>query len=107
MLWSRHFRCTGSSLRSEIEVIGKWIYQAHFAIIKGLVPKERLLAWNIADGWELLCKFSGKKMPKEPFPRTSDAVSFHHRAHFILSGLIAMINMFLFLVVMLWMLIAT
>ena len=34
------------------------------ATIKHLVPQESLLVWNIADGWEPLSYFSGKKMPK-------------------------------------------
>jgi hypothetical protein len=108
MMWSRLFRCTDSSLRSGIEVNGKWIYREHCAMIKGLVPQERLLEWNVVDGWEPLCKFLKKEVPKEPFPRTNDAAAFHHRTHDDLDkqGLIAMINMFVFSVVCLWLLIA-
>ncbi|KAN0106858.1 P-loop containing nucleoside triphosphate hydrolase protein [Hyaloscypha variabilis] len=108
MLWSRLFRCTDSSLSSGIEVNGKWIYREHCAMIKGLVPKERLLEWDVIDGWEPLCKFLGKEIPKETFPRTNDAAAFHHRTHDDLDrqGLIAMINMFLFTVLCLWLLIA-
>jgi hypothetical protein len=77
-------------------------------MIKGLVPKERLLEWDVIDGWEPLCKFLGKEIPKETFPRTNDAAAFHHRTHDDLDrqGLIAMINMFLFTVLCLWLLIA-
>lgn len=42
-------------------------------MIRGLVPKERLLEWSIEDGWEPLCEFLGKPIPKEPFPHTNTA----------------------------------
>lgn len=108
VLWSRLFRCTDSTLKSGIEVNGKWIYREHCAMIKGLVPQERLLEWDVVDGWEPLCKFLEKDVPKEDFPRTNDAAAFHHRTHDDLDrqGLIAMINMFIFLVVCIWLLTA-
>lgn len=43
----------------------------HEAMIKGLVPKERLLEWYIEDGWEPLCKFLGKPVPNVPFPHAN------------------------------------
>ncbi|KAF9885343.1 hypothetical protein FE257_012960 [Aspergillus nanangensis] len=35
---------------------GKWVYREHCNMIRGLVPKERLLEWNAEDGWDPLCK---------------------------------------------------
>ena len=40
-------------------------------MIRGLVPKERLLEWTVKDGWEPLCKFLGKEVPDQPFPHTN------------------------------------
>jgi len=40
-------------------------------MIRGLVPPERLLEWNIADGWEPLCKFLGKPAPNIEFPHAN------------------------------------
>lgn len=31
-------------------------------------PKDKLLVWNLEDGWEPLCKFLGKSVPSEPLP---------------------------------------
>ncbi|KAI7700906.1 hypothetical protein KC353_g15615, partial [Hortaea werneckii] len=31
---------------------GKWIYREHCAMIRGLVPPDRLLEWSVEDGWE-------------------------------------------------------
>ena len=44
-------------------------------MIKGLVPKDRLLEWYIEDGWEPLCKFLGKPVPDVPFPHANAANS--------------------------------
>ena len=38
-------------------------YLEHKAMIEGLVPAERLLVFNVADGWEPLCKFLDKPIP--------------------------------------------
>jgi hypothetical protein len=94
VMWPRLFRCAGSSLRSGVEVNGKWIYREHCAMIRGLVPEGRLLEWKIEDGWEPLCKFLGKEIPKEPFPRANDAAGFQNRIEGDLDrqGLIALVN---------------
>lgn len=42
-------------------------------MIRGLVPKERLLEWSVEDGWEPLCRFLGKPIPEEPFPHVNAA----------------------------------
>lgn len=45
----------------------------HCNMIRGLVPKERLLEWHIDDGWDPLCKFLGKPVPDMEFPRVNTA----------------------------------
>ncbi|KAK3995850.1 hypothetical protein QBC44DRAFT_388099 [Cladorrhinum sp. PSN332] len=42
----------------------------HHNMIRGMVPKERLLEWTVEDGWEPLCRFLERDVPKETFPRT-------------------------------------
>jgi hypothetical protein len=42
-------------------------------MIRGLVPKERLLEWYIEDGWEPLCKFLCKPVPEVEFPHANAA----------------------------------
>ena len=32
------------------------------------VPKDKLLVYNVSDGWEPLCQFLGKDVPDCPFP---------------------------------------
>ena len=33
-----------------------------------MVPAERLLVWNVKDGWSPLCSFLNKPIPPTPFP---------------------------------------
>lgn len=48
-------------------------------MIRRLVPEERLLEWNVEDGWKPLCEFLGKEVPETPFPRTNDKDGFAKR----------------------------
>ncbi|KAI9040346.1 sulfotransferase family protein [Aspergillus affinis] len=47
---------------------GKWVYEEHNAVVRGLVAQEQLLDWTVEDGWEPLCRFLGKEIPDEEFP---------------------------------------
>ena len=38
------------------------------------VPPERLLVFNVKDGWEPLCAFLGRPVPTDPFPHINDRV---------------------------------
>jgi hypothetical protein len=43
------------------------------------VPPERLLIWNVTDGWEPLCEFLELAVPDVPFPCVNDAEQFDGR----------------------------
>ncbi|PLB46380.1 hypothetical protein P170DRAFT_411610 [Aspergillus steynii IBT 23096] len=47
---------------------GKWVYEEHNAVIRGMVPREQLLEWTPGDGWEPICRFLEKDIPDEEFP---------------------------------------
>ena len=36
------------------------------------IPPERLLVFEVKDGWEPLCQFLGIPVPQEPFPNAND-----------------------------------
>ena len=57
-----------SFYRGDFEHTAKWVLREHCAMVKGLVPRERLLEWGPEDGWGSLCEFLGKKMPDTEFP---------------------------------------
>jgi hypothetical protein len=47
------------------------VYRAHIAEVQRVIAPERLLTYNVADGWEPLCRFLGVNVPEEPFPLTN------------------------------------
>ena len=36
------------------------------------VPEEKLLIYQVKDGWDPLCRFLGVETPSVPFPRLND-----------------------------------
>ncbi|KAK4207830.1 P-loop containing nucleoside triphosphate hydrolase protein, partial [Rhypophila decipiens] len=74
-LWTGLFRASDGDLKKAVERNGRGVYYEHHAMIRGLVPKERLLEWYIDDGWEPLCRFLGKPVPPPnvPFPHANAA----------------------------------
>lgn len=51
-------------------------YLAHNAEVKRVIPPERLLVYDVAQGWEPLCRFLGVPAPAEPFPLTNTGDDF-------------------------------
>lgn len=44
----------------------------HNAHVRKVVPKDRLLEWQVTEGWEPLCQFLEKPVPDAPFPRINE-----------------------------------
>ncbi|CBY16205.1 unnamed protein product [Oikopleura dioica] len=67
MLWpNKHLDNFESAI-----IEGKSYYREHNERVKKIVPKDRLLIWNVKDGWEPLCKFLNKDIPKIPIPHVN------------------------------------
>lgn len=47
--------------------------------VQKTVPPERLLVFQVSEGWEPLCEFLGVPVPDGPFPRSNDGASFEKR----------------------------
>ena len=43
--------------------------------IMNTVPPERLLVYNVKEGWDPLCKFLGMDIPNHPFPRKNNRLA--------------------------------
>ncbi|KAG9558176.1 hypothetical protein KCU61_g2847, partial [Aureobasidium melanogenum] len=54
-------------------------YLEHNALIKKLVPKERLLVYKLGSGWVPLCGFLGKEIPEVEFPRVNETEELQER----------------------------
>jgi hypothetical protein len=43
------------------------------------VPKEKLLVYDIKEGWEPLCRFLNVPVPVKPFPHSNTTAEFNSR----------------------------
>lgn len=100
LLWRHLFRSGRQSSSFGIRSCGKWVYREHCAMVRGLMvgQENRYLEWKVEDGWGPLCKFLGKEVPAEPFPRLNDASAFEQAANKVVmsQALIALRNMAIF-----------
>merc|ERR1711920_912771 len=48
------------------------LYEDWISEVKRSVPAERLLVFNVKEGWEPLCTFLGVPVPSRAFPRVND-----------------------------------
>jgi hypothetical protein len=52
---------------------------AHNERVERIVPAERLLVWEVGDGWGPLCEFLEVDVPPEPLPHANDRDTFLER----------------------------
>lgn len=60
-------------------------YKRHNAEARRQVPPERLLVYDVKEGWAPLCDFLGVEVPDQPFPHLNDTREMRRR----LLGLVA------------------
>lgn len=63
----------------DFENRGKERFNDHYAELRSIVPKDKLLEYKIGSGWEPLCDFLGHEVPKVPFPKSNDTDGFVNR----------------------------
>ncbi|KAJ5593919.1 uncharacterized protein N7459_000127 [Penicillium hispanicum] len=62
---------------------GRETYARHIAWLKETVPEDRLVFFDVKDGWEPLCQALGKEVPKDiPFPRLNDSEGIERTAQY-------------------------
>ncbi len=52
------------------------VFESHIDEVRRTVPEEKLLVYEVSQGWEPLCDFLDVEVPDEPFPRLNDRKSF-------------------------------
>ncbi len=52
-------------------------YERHNEAARQSYSSDRLLVYEVSEGWEPLCTFLGVPVPDEPFPRVNTADEFH------------------------------
>jgi hypothetical protein len=55
------------------------VYEAHNARVKREIPRERMLVYELGQGWEPLCRFLGVAVPATPYPRLNTTEEFAAR----------------------------
>lgn len=54
-------------------------FNRHTEQVKDTVPADRLLVFEVADGWAPLCAFLGLPVPETPYPRENSTEQFRKR----------------------------
>jgi len=52
------------------------VFRDHIEQVKRVVPADRLLIYQVSEGWGPLCAFLGVPVPNTPFPRVNDTAQF-------------------------------
>ncbi len=55
-------------------------FRSHTQAVTAAIAPERLLIYQVGEGWERLCEFLGVPVPAEPFPSENSRVDFINRA---------------------------
>lgn len=75
IIWQNTF-----SNRFEDKAYALSIFNNHIAEVKRTVPAEKLLVYEVKEGWEPLCKFLEVPVPNKPFPRLNDSAAFKQQS---------------------------
>jgi hypothetical protein len=62
------------------------VFERHNEAVRRRVPPERLLVFDVREGWQPLCNFLGVEAPDGPFPRLNKTQAMRRR----LLGLVAL-----------------
>ena len=52
------------------------VFRRHIAEVRSEIPADRLLIFDVREGWAPLCAFLGVAAPDVPFPRTNSSKAF-------------------------------
>ncbi len=52
------------------------VFREHIAEVQSVIPADRLLTFDLRDGWQPLCDFLEVEVPEIPFPKTNSSKEF-------------------------------
>jgi len=70
----KYWGCDFDSENQTAEMVSHCLsmYNAHNEAVQREIPAEKLLVFNMTDGWAPLCEFLGLPIPDEPFPHVDE-----------------------------------
>lgn len=71
-IWEKYFE---GKFKDREYVIKK--YLQHVEEVKQVIPADRLLVYEVKDGWQPLCDFLNKEIPTNVFPNSNKQEDFH------------------------------
>lgn len=81
MIFKVHFQG-----KFEDKVFAEKIFNQHIADVKAYVPADKLLVYDVSEGWGPLCKFLGVPEPSEPLPHLNKKEDFGEMLKEIMKG---------------------
>ncbi|KAI9719836.1 MAG: hypothetical protein M1828_006057 [Chrysothrix sp. TS-e1954] len=64
---------------NDFEKNGIQVYQDQYNLVRSIVPKDRLLDYQVGEGWDRVCEFLEVPKPSVPYPNTNEAAAFRDR----------------------------
>jgi hypothetical protein len=62
------------------------VFNKHIADVKAFVPADKLLVYDVSEGWGPLCNFLGVPVPNEPLPHLNKKENFKEMLAQIMKG---------------------
>lgn len=72
--------------RFEDKEFMKEVFDKHHEEVKAFVPADKLLVYNVSEGWEPLCQFLGKPKPDTALPHTNKKEDFAEMLNELMKG---------------------
>jgi hypothetical protein len=84
--FKQHFWKEVMQGRFEDKAFAREVFQAHIERVKAEVPSDRLLVYDVKEGWGPLCEFLGKSVPEGDFPELNKKENFNEMLKMLLKG---------------------
>lgn len=81
VFWAQQFQG-----RFEDKAFAEEVFNKHIEEVKAYVPDEKLLVYDVRDGWGPLCEFLGTPEPGEPLPHLNKKENFKTMLAHLMKG---------------------
>lgn len=78
----------GVTLQGKFEdkALAEKMFNNHIEDVKAYVPADKLLVYDVSEGWKPLCKFLGVSTPSEPLPHLNKKENFKQMLGELMKG---------------------